>query len=38
MDRGSKKIIIGMRKRMGDEVHQDQAVTLVEVNKLVDGI
>ena len=33
-----ERFVIGMHKRMGDEVHQDQAVTLGVVHKLVDGL
>ena len=32
------RFVIGMHKRMGDEVHQDQAVTLGVVHKLVEGL
>ena len=33
-----ERFIMGMHKRMGDEVHQDQAVTLAVMHKLVDGL
>ena len=29
---------MGMYKRMGDEVHQDQAVTLAVMHRLIDGL
>ena len=33
-----ERFIVGMHKRMGDEVHQDKAVTLEVVHKLIDGL
>jgi len=30
--------IMEMHKRMGDEVHQDQAVTLAVIHRLIDGL
>ena len=33
-----ERFIVGMHKRMGDEVHQDKAVTLEVVHKLIEGL
>ena len=33
-----ERFMVGMHKRMGDEVHQDKAVTLEVVHRLVEGL
>ena len=33
-----ERFVIGMHKRMNDEVHQDQAVTLGVVHQLIEGL
>ena len=33
-----ERFILGMHKRMGDEVHQDQAITLAVMHKLIEGL
>ena len=33
-----ERFIVGMHKKMGNEVHQDKAVTLEVIHKLIDGL
>ena len=33
-----ERFMFGMHKRMGDEVHQDQAITLAVMHKFVEGL